>query len=350
LFSIAALCAIVTLSYLERFLVRFGERRVMLTLLGADALALLVLSWHGATPEIFSIIAITAFIGHYAIAIFILRAVFDIYFEEKSSDTETGIFRGELLTAANVAWVLSPVVVSQLLFGNDFWKIYSIAFFVVMVLFALLYTRMPRRGVVVKPVFFVETLKHAWHKKPIFYITMGNFLMHFFFSWMVIYLPIYLLETLGFTWENVGLILAVMLLPYVLIDIPLGFLVDKYGERVFLFFGFLIMAVFTVPIGVISTGGFLFWSAILFTTRIGAAIVELTTDTYFFRHVGATDGNMIGFYRYAQPLAYVAGPLLASLLLFLNVTTQQLFLILSAIILFGTVLPFVLPNGVKHSH
>jgi hypothetical protein len=66
--------------------------------------------------------------------------------------------------------------------------------------------------------------------------------------------------------------------------------------------------------------------------------------------VGATDGNMIGFYRYAQPLAYVAGPLLASLLLFLNVTTQQLFLILSAIILFGTVLPFVLPNGVKHSH
>lgn len=310
LYSISALCSLIALSYLERFLVIYGERTVTLVLLGVDILALGVLSWHGATPPIYAFLAITAFIAYNSISLFILRTVLDIYFEEKSSDKETGIFRGELLTAANIAWVLSSLVVSQILFASDYWKSYSLSFFTAGILFLILYIRMPKRGVTVKPIFFIATLKSAWHKKDIFLATLANFLMHFYFSWMIIYLVPHL-RSLGFSQENTFLIISIMLLPYVLVDIPLGKLVDRYGEKTFLFFGFLITAIFTLIVGLTTSGGFLFWAVILFATRIGAATIELTSDTYFFRHVQAADGNMISFYRYAQPLAYIVGPLLA---------------------------------------
>jgi len=341
LFSISALLSLIVLSYLERFLIRFSERIVTLVLLFLDIVALGVLSWHGVMSPIFAFLAITAFIVHTSIALFILRTVLDIYFEEKSSDKETGVFRGELLTSANIAWVLSSLIVSQILFASDFWKPYSIAFFITSILFLLLYIRMPRRGVIVKPIFFLATIKSAWQQKDISLATLANFLMHFYFSWMIIYLVPHL-EVIGFSKENVYLIISVMLLPYVLVDIPLGKLVDRYGEKTFLFFGFLIMAIFTLVIGMTIKNGFLFWAVILFATRIGAAMVELTTDTYFFRHVQAYDGNMISFYRYAQPLAYIVGPLLASILLLIGITETNLFTVLSGITLLGIIISFFL--------
>ena len=50
------------------------------------------------------------------------------------------------------------------------------------------------------------------------------------YAWMVIYTPLHMLD-LGFTWEEIGQIFTIMLIPFVLVEYPAGWLADKYiGE------------------------------------------------------------------------------------------------------------------------
>ena len=53
----------------------------------------------------------------------------------------------------------------------------------------------------------------------------------------------------------------------------------------------------------------------MFVTRVGAALVEVTTESYFFKQTKSSDAQIISFFRISRPLAYVMGALLASLAL-----------------------------------
>jgi hypothetical protein len=56
-------------------------------------------------------------------------------------------------------------------------------------------------------------------------------------------------------------------------------------------------------------------AATLFMTRIGASIIEVATESYFFRHVKHDDTGSMGFFRNTYPFAYIIAPLLSSVLL-----------------------------------
>jgi MFS family permease len=78
------------------------------------------------------------------------------------------------------------------------------------------------------------------------------------------------------------------------------------------------------------------WAVILFITRIGASTIEIMCDTYFFKKVDGLNANAISFYRMSGPLAYILGPLLATVMFsFFNFEIQYLFLVLGLIMIFG---------------
>jgi len=54
---------------------------------------------------------------------------------------------------------------------------------------------------------------------------------------------------------------------------------------------------------------------VLFVTRIGAATVEVMSDTYFFKKIGEKDANLISVYRSMIPVAYIVGPIVAGAML-----------------------------------
>jgi predicted MFS family arabinose efflux permease len=96
------------------------------------------------------------------------------------------------------------------------------------------------------------------------------------------------------------------------------------------------MALATMVIFFVNGKSILVWSLILFGTRIGAALVEVMCDTYFFKKVNDKDANLISFYRMAMPFAYIIGPLLAVIVLSLpNFGIKNLFLILGFMMFFG---------------
>ena len=115
---------------------------------------------------------------------------------------------------------------------------------------------------------------------------------------MTIYTPMYLHKHLGFAWKELGIMFSIMLVPFLLLEAPLGRIADKVlGEKEFLVTGFAIIAIATAVISFMTVSVFFLFALILFTTRVGAAMVEIMTETYFFKKIRAEDAQIIGLMR-----------------------------------------------------
>jgi Na+/melibiose symporter-like transporter len=167
-------------------------------------------------------------------------------------------------------------------------------------------------------------------------IFIATLLLQIFYSWMVIYTPLYLRD-IGFNWSTIGVMFTIMLLPFVLFELPLGALADKQlGEKEILIFGFIITGVSTALMSFIGVNSFLLWTIVLFLTRTGASFIEVMTETYFFKHVKGNDIDAIGIFRLTRPLSFIIGPLIATITLLL-VPQRFIFLVLAFIMLLGLI-------------
>jgi hypothetical protein len=250
----------------------------------------------------------------------VLYLCLDINLEQEiKQEGTTGLKRSILLTVSNAAWVISPLALVFLINGN-FSKVYLLSGIVLIpLLFIIIFffkntKRANEAGASVSAV--LRSLVTSGDKARI--IT-ANFILNLFYSWMVIYLPILLNQYLGFSWDKIGYLFVFMLLPFILFQLPAGYLADrKFGEKEILISGFLIMiaASFAIP-SLSVTQSFWLWATVLFASRVGASLVEVACETYFFKHVKEDDTGLISLFRITRPLSYVVAPLLALPIIYL---------------------------------
>ncbi len=158
---------------------------------------------------------------------------------------------------------------------------------------------------------------------------------------VVVYIPIYLHQNLGIGWESLGPVFSIMLLPFILFEIPAGNLADKYfGEKEILIIGLLILSLSLFLFYYISVPTLWIWAVVLFLSRVGAALIEAMRESYFFKLVDAEDIDMINIFRVTNPLAYIIGPALGIIILLLF-PLQYLFLFMAGIVILS--LAFVFP-------
>jgi MFS family permease len=270
----------------------------------------------------------------------------DIFFESfQKSETNTGSNRGFIMTIINSSFVVSALTFGFILQDNNFWKIYVVsALSLIPFLFIILIRFRKFKDPVCENLKILTTIKKVRANKSIRNIFMAQSLLKFFFSWMVVYLPIYLHDYIGFEWSQISVIFAIMLLPFIIFELPAGKIADRWwGEKELLSAGFIIIGIFTAIIPFIGIASFVLWTIILFMTRIGASLIEITTESYFFKHVKTDDTDIISFFRLTRPLAYIAGPLVAIITLqFLSF--QYIFFVLGIIMLFGIKYSFALKD------
>ncbi|MDP3956170.1 MAG: MFS transporter [bacterium] len=331
LFSLASLLAMILLAGTTRLFALIGQHRatqlfLLLNLLGAAALALSTNTY----------LIIPMWMLFYGTGV-LLRFDLDIYMEKLSTNEETGTSRGVFLTILNLAIFISPYIASKILGdGESFMLIYFTAAGMATITLLLVSTTLRGiREVTYRTDPFFKSLKVMRLNANLRNIFVTTFLLEFFYSWMVIYNPLYLHEEIGFGWENIGIILAIMLLPFVLIEYPLGKIADKWlGEKEILTTGLIIMGFSTATIAFISSPNIALFAGLLFLTRIGAAAVEIMNETYFFKHVTAADTGAIAVFRNSRPLAYILGPLVGAVVL-VYVPSNFMYLILGAFMLTG---------------
>jgi MFS family permease len=261
-------------------------------------------------------------IGYIVLILFLLHQAgesmltlsLDVHLEQEIKDEHTtGRKRGTFLTISNLAWVISPLLVSFLVKDNDFSNVYLLSSIILIPLLTLtLFYFKNGKETNKKHLSIVEIIKSFRKGGDTVRVIGAQFMLQFFFSWMTIYLPLLLSVEIGFEWQQIGLIFTIMLLPFLLFEIPAGALGDKkWGEKELLKAGFLIMSITTFLLTYIDTKIFFVWAILLFITRVGASIVEISSESYFFKHVKEDDTDLISIFRMSRPFSFVFAPLIA---------------------------------------
>ncbi|MBU4332387.1 MFS transporter [Patescibacteria group bacterium] len=261
-------------------------------------------------PAIISFLAYVVFLN-------LVWISFDIYVEHFSRDEITGRIRGTYMTGLHIAWFLSPLATGQILKKFNYSFLYLIASVLVFLVMIGFYVKFKDLKVnhFPKP-HFLRAIKKIYKNNLLNGIFIIAFLLHAFYCAFIVYAPIYLTKYLGFQWHQVGIMFTVMLSTFVLFTYPAGWLADKYlGEKELLTIGIFIMGVSAIVFGLADSTSFWVWLIILVCTRIGASLVEIMRDTYFFKRVDVKDIHIINLFRNTGPLAYVITPLLATLVL-----------------------------------
>ncbi|MFH0755283.1 MAG: MFS transporter [bacterium] len=329
-YTTGAIFALIFLIFIPKILKRYGNYKVILFLAILYFLNFLGLAFF---QNLFLILFCFIISGSMAIAIYFC---IDVFIEHNSLNTKTGGIRSIYLTCINLAWLFSPCL-AGIIIGESFYKkiYFIVALIMVPVILIILFNLKNFKDPEYKTFNILENIKSInTINKNIKKIIISNFLLQVFFSFMVIYTPIYLNQYLGFSWGTIGIMFSIMLLPFVLIQIPLGYFADKkIGEKEILTLGFIIIGIFTVIIPFISNN-FIFWTIILFMTRIGAAMIEVMNDTYFFKNVSDKNLNIINLYRMVIPLSYIITPIIITILMFF-IPFNSIFYILGLLMFFG---------------
>jgi MFS family permease len=331
IYALAAVTTIWALTFVPKVLKDVGDRRFTLFCIFIEIIAMF-----GIAVFTNPITIVVLFILH-SVAYRAILVDLDVFLESASTEDTTGVIRGSFLTVGNVALVIAPLLVGLLL-GNteEYSRVYlfSAAILIpaaLMLLFSFRDFKDPRYA----KTSLVKTFKKVWARPALRRIVTIDWLLRFFYSWMVIYMPMHLHFYVGLPWDRIGVIFTIMLVPFALFELPLGTLADKvYGEKELLIIGLAIMGGATLGLAFIESTSFLVWTLALFMTRMGAAMVEIMSETYFFKQVGPHDADIMEFFRSVEPFAYATAPLLASFLLLFS-PLPLLFVILGFIILGG---------------
>ncbi len=340
LYTIGSALAVLTFLFFTRILQRFGNVQLTLILAAIEigSLIILGLSTHPATT-------ITAFVV-YLIVYPLLFLNLDIFSETIIGDNEagTGSIRGLSLTLMSIASVISPFALA-LIVGTDDSRL-NLTYFAAAGVFALFALVIAIHFPTFKDPHYerlniLSTLGHYWNHSNLRNVFMAHFMMQMFFSWTVIYIPLYLATEMDLSWAAIGSITGVAMLAYAIFEYPIGIIADKlYGEKEMMALGFVVLAVTVSWISFMTSTTILAWMVLMFLNRIGASLVEVTTESYFFKHTDGGDANIISFFRLSRPLAFMAGSLIGSAAL-LYLPFNLIFIVLS--ILLASSIYFVIP-------
>jgi len=331
-YSLAYVVVFIILLNFHKIIKRFGKSNVffftlIIKLVTLAFLATIQPSWWGI-----------GFLVAYIITAQINWVVLDIILESFSVDNRSGRIRGVHWMIIDAGFLLGPILSTQILERFNFQIVFLISLIIECLVVFLAVEGFKRINhkfegrVTIK-----ELINKVIQKKNILRIYYISFILDFFYAIMVIYVPFYLRD-LGISWEQIGYIFTVMLIPFVIFPIPVGYLADKYlGEKEMLIGSIILMGISTLLVYFTVTLSIYTWAAILFMTRIGASIIQTLRDSYFYKRIDGRDVDIIDFYRTSIPAAYILAPMISALIL-LFFPLKMMFFVL-ALVIFSSLYP-----------
>lgn len=253
----------------------------------------------------------------------------DVFVESFSDDAATGRIRTLYFTIINLSWIIAPTISSYLFSWGGYSYIYITSSFLIIpfILILLFKRKNVKNNIIYKKIYLRKTFQNMFGNKNLKGAFFLSLLLNMFYSFCVIFIPVYLNKTIGIDWSDLGWMFSVMLLPFIIIEIPSGIIADKYlGEKELFYLGFSIIIVSLYLFSYITSVNLWIWVSVLFFSRVGAALVESMREAYFFKNIDESDVDLINLFRGTTPLGQLLGAILASIvLLFLPIS--KLFLV-----------------------
>ncbi len=333
-FMIGSALAVFGFLFISRILRKVGNVTVTLCLAVTEIIALLILGLANSAG-----LAIIAFITFLIVNPLIFLNL-DIFSETIIGDDEesTGYKRGLVLALISMAAMIGPLIISPIAGPDEanlhYVYLVSAGVFTIFVLIVI-----SRFGQFKDPPYreskVISAVSDFWANTNIRFALAAQFMLQVCYAWSIIYVPLYLATVVGLSWEYIGITIAIGTLAFVLLEFPVGYIADRFiGETEMMAAGFFIMSVSMGFTSLITSTSLFMWIIVMFALRVGASLVEATTESYFFKHTKGSDTEFLSFFRLSRPLAVIFGSLLgsASLLFF---SFQYIFLVLAVVLLSG---------------
>jgi MFS family permease len=337
LYTVGSCLSILAFLFISRVLRKVGNTKFTLGIALVILASLAVMGLSTTAP------LIIIFFVVFLVASPLMYMSLDVFSESLIGDNEssTGSRRGLALSLMSLAGASGPFLVALLVGANDenLTRTYLAAtavgtLFIMLVLIHFRHFHDPEY----KEVRVMRTLRTFFETPALRTGFLTHLTLQMFFAWTIIYIPLYLASEIGLHWDKIGTILGLGLLAYVVFEWPLGWLADtRWGEKELMASGFLILSVTLAGVSFMTTTSIFPWAALMFINRIGAAMVEVTTESYFFKHTKGTDANLISFFRLTRPLGLIIGSLIGSAAL-LFLPFNLLFIVLAFALLPGMLL------------
>lgn len=326
LYVFGALLSLFFFHKLPRLISYLSLRKVFFLCLGLETLATLGLAF--SNNPLLSAVSFCLYGGVSALVYYCL----DISLETVSLDAKTGSIRGSYLTVSNLSIALAPLLVAVLATGISVRPIYLVALVLLLPLY-LIGSSLPE-----KPALHtLQTSKvktELANRRDLRRITLTRGSLEFFYALMTIFLPVYLFANLNFSWAEIGVMFSIMLSAFVIFEWLAGIIADHLKkERAIMMIGEGLM-IGSVLIMAFAGHDFWLWTLLLFISRIGASLMEITCESYFFKQVDAQNTKAISSYRMMRPGAVALGAMVGWITLAL-LPFPYLFFVLALSLLFG---------------
>jgi MFS family permease len=313
---VISLGAIITLSvfpFMPHLVRTYGPRRLAIFFAAIEAFALAWLAVGPAPlPAILLVACATAITP-------LLVYQLDLLLEATiAKEGTTGRIRTMFLTAGNVALVMAPLLAGLVLDSGDaYWRVFAVAASSLLpFIFVMSVKRLPE-GHTPNFVGLMEAYVCLLKDKDLRAVVIAHGTLQFFYHIAPLYIPLYLHNVLHMPWTQLGWIFALMLLPFVLLEYPAGWLADHtLGDQELLLGGFVLMAAAFAALALVTPDTMvLVIVIILVMNRAGAALVEAMSEGHFFRRVSETDAATVSLFRMTRPVAALTAPIIGSIIL-----------------------------------
>lgn len=277
-YSITALLTILVLYFFEYLGGKFGVQKTLvasLIIAGVSSLFLSISTHHMGTIIAFMLMQISLVITKFST---------DILVETHKNEKEgEGVLRGAYLAITNLSWIGAAFLGGFIASTNPRY-IYGInsGLYLTLALISLFVVSQTKKDFFTQTSIFEKiryTLKEIGTRK----IVVSEFILQTFYTIMVIFTPLYLHNELGFSFAQIGVIFSIMLIPFAVLQYPLGRIADKkIGEKELIIFSYILIFVSVFIFAIIKNHTIYSVALLLLCTRIGACTLEVMNDTYFF--------------------------------------------------------------------
>ncbi|MFA6503162.1 MAG: MFS transporter [Candidatus Paceibacterota bacterium] len=312
--SFGGIISVAIFPFLPRLVARYGAQRLTVAFTAAEMIAVSALA---IVPSAFAgALFIILGLAVLPLISYELDLLLEAISTEKSSVART---RTAFLTSWNFGSLAAPLLLGLILANsNEYGRVFLVAAVMLVPFLALFAGHKLPAATVPKITHMQDTLVCISHDRDFSAVTIAHFLLYLFYIWAPLYVPIYLHDSLGIPWSELGWMFAVMLIPYALVEYPAGWVADRYlGDKKLMLAGFIIAGLALASFGMLSPKSPLVLILfILVGSRVGAALVESMTEGHFFRRITEQDINSMSIFRGIWPLANVIGPIVGSLILY----------------------------------
>lgn len=330
-YALTYIALLILLLNFHKIIKKFGKSRTFFVL---QFVKIVILTMLGLLP--LSVIDAPLIVGYLMLS-YVTWVEMDIILESFSMDKVSGRIRGVYLALHSLGYMIGPIVSTQLLqeFGYASVFFFGMVLNAIFFLITLLNFRMMKaemrevpniRGLVAKML----------ENKDFRGIYVISLVLELFYALMVIYMPMHLLDR-GFSWGQIGLILSLIHIPFIFLQYPAGILADrKIGEKEMIVASLALLGISTLSLYFIESSSFTVWLGILMLTRVGASVVDILRDSYFYKKVDAGDIDLIDFFRTTGPVAFIIVPVVASVSFFFF-SMNSIFILVGSSVLLGVI-------------